>query len=63
MRIARSVRKLEYALDLRTKKFVLGHPFLGFLSVFIGIPVFILVCVCASTVAVAFPIAWLFGWL
>ncbi|MDO4337807.1 MAG: hypothetical protein Q4C91_06925 [Eubacteriales bacterium] len=63
MNIIRSVKKIETKLDLKAGKFVWHHPFLGFLFIFIGMPVFILACVSVSTVVIAFPIAWLFGWL
>lgn len=63
MRIRKSVRKMELYLDRKTEKFVWRHPFWGFLLVFIGMPLFILFCVGAGTVVIAFPMSWLLGML
>lgn len=63
MGITKSFRKFEREFDIRADKFMWKHPILGFLAVFAGMPVFILICVCISTAAIAFPMAWLFGWL
>lgn len=63
MSMIKSIRKFEQKFDLKTERFLLKHPVLGFLSVFIGMPVFVLACVCISTTAIALPIAWFFGLL
>lgn len=63
MRIANSIRKFEHEIDIKAEHFLWKHPFLGFLSIFVGLPVFVLVCVCISTIVIAFPMVWLFGWL
>lgn len=63
MNLMKSIRRAEHAFDARAEKFIWKHPFLGFLALFVGMPVFILVCVCISTVVLTFPAAWLFGWL
>ncbi|MBO5031499.1 MAG: hypothetical protein J6D08_06380 [Lachnospiraceae bacterium] len=62
MHISKSIQKFERKFDVKAERFLWRHPFLGFLSVFVGMPVFVLICVCISTVAVVFPMAWLFGW-
>lgn len=63
MRIKKTIRKLEYEFDKKAERFIWKHPFFGSLFVFVGMPVFVLVCVCIGTAAIAFPMAWLFGWL
>lgn len=63
MSIVRTIRKYEHRFDVKAENFVWKHPFLGFLLVFVGIPAFVLICVCISTTVIAFPIAWLFGYL
>lgn len=63
MRIARTIRKYERKFDLKTENFIWHHPLLGFFLIFVGIPLLVLLCVCVSTVMIAFPMAWLFGWL
>ena len=63
MCITKSIRKFEYKFDLKAEQFIWHHPLLGFFLLFIGMPLFILLGVCISTVVIAFPMAWLFGWL
>lgn len=63
MKLKKSIRKFEYELDMRAERLIWKHPFLGFLLIFVGMPVFILICVCISTIAIAFPMGWIFGWL
>ena len=41
----KSIRRAEHAFDARAEKFIWKHLFLGFLALFVGMPVFILVCV------------------
>lgn len=59
MSITKSIQKFEQEFDLRTARFLWKHPFLGFLFSFVGMPVFVLVCVCISTMVLTLPIAWL----
>ena len=63
MSIIKSIRKFERIFDIKAEKFMWRHPFIGFFSIFIGMPIFILVCVCISTIAIVFPMAWIFGWM
>ena len=63
MSITKSIRKFEKEFDLRAERFLWKHPFLGFLSIFVGMPIFVLICVCISTTVIALPIAWFFGFL
>ncbi len=63
MNIAKSIKKLEYNFEIHTEKFLWHHRVLGFLAAFIGLPLMILVCVFATTIAVICPIAMLLGWL
>ncbi len=63
MNIEREIRKFEYEFDIKAERFVWHHPFLGFLAVFIVIPVIVLACVCMSTAIITFPIIWALGLL
>lgn len=63
MFLPESIQKAEYEFDRKAERFFWRHPVLGFLSIFIGMPILILICVCVSTVAILFTIAWLMGWL
>ena len=58
-----NIRKCEQEFDSKAARFLWKHPFLGFLSIFVGIPIFILICVCVSTIIIALPVAWLLGFL
>lgn len=63
MRIMRSIRRFEHEFDRKAEQFAWKHPFAGALSVFVGLPVFILLSVCISTAALVFPMAWILGWM
>ena len=63
MGITRSIRKFEQEFDLRAERFICKHPLFGFLFVFVGMPIFVLICVCISATIIALPIAWLLGFL
>ena len=45
----KSIRKHERNFDERTERFLWQHPNLGFLLLFIGVPLFVLAFVCADT--------------
>ena len=45
MTILQTIQKYEREFDLRTAQFFWKHPFLGFLSIFVGMPIFVLICV------------------
>lgn len=63
MTIIQTIRKYEHEFDLRAERFLWKHPFLGFLFIFVGMPIFILICVCISTTIIALLMAWLFNFL
>lgn len=62
MGIKKSIRKIEHEFDVKVEKVFRKHPLFGFLSIFFGIPVFVLACVCISTVGIAFLMEGLAGW-
>ena len=61
--ILKSIRNFEDKFDRIAERFTFHHPYLAFLAMFIGMPIFILIAVFISTVVIIFPIAWIFGWL
>lgn len=63
MTIIQTIRKYEQEFDLKAERFLWKHPFFGFFFIFVGIPIFILLCVCISTTVITLPAAWLFGFL
>ena len=63
MSITNAARRFEQRFDAKAEHFIWHHPLLGFFFIFIGMPLFVLLGVCISTVVIAFPMAWLFGWL
>ncbi len=63
MCITESIKKYEQEIDRKAERFLWRHPIPGFLAIFIGMPMFVLAGVCISTVVIAFPLAWIFGWL
>ena len=63
MSITNAARRFEQRFDAKAERFIWHHPLLGFFFIFIGMPLFVLLGVCISTVVIAFPMAWLFDWL
>ena len=63
MSITNAARRFEQRFDAKAERFIWHHPLLGFFFIFIGMPLFVLLGVCISTVVIAFPMAGLFGWL
>lgn len=61
--ILRSIHRFEAQFDRGTQHFALIHPYLAFLVMFIGMPIFILIVVVTCTTLIVFPIEWIFGWL
>ena len=59
MRIVKSIRKFENKFDDTSEWFIYHHPFAGFLSVFVGIPLIVLMCVCIGMFIFALPLTWL----
>lgn len=61
--ILQSIHKIEDKFDRCAGRFALRHPCVAFLAMLIGIPLFILIAVAVFTTVIAFPLAWIFGWL
>lgn len=58
-----TIKTWETTFDQKAEHFIFKHPFLGFVGIFVGAPIFILVAVGISTTITTLPIAWMFGWL
>ena len=63
MSITNATRRFEQRFDAKAERFIWHHPLLGSISIFVGMPLLVLACVCISTIVIAFPMAWLLGWL
>ena len=63
MAVLKSIQKFEHGFDVKAEKFIWHHPILGALSLFVGMRLFVLACVCIGTFAIALPLVWLFGLL
>ena len=55
MSITNAARRFEQRFDAKAERFIWHHPLLGFISIFVGMPLLVLACVCISTIAIAFP--------
>ena len=55
------VSRFENHVDDAMEKFVFHHKFLGFLMIFIGMPLAILAAVCVCTTMITLLITFLFG--
>ena len=49
--------------DKAVEKFMYRHPYVAFLTLFIGMPIFILIAVFVCTTVAILPISWAMGWL
>ena len=60
--ILRAFREAEERFDHRAEYFASHHPVMAFWTMFVGIPLFILMTVSASTLVLTLPFAMVFGW-
>ena len=64
MSITNAARRFEQRFDAKAERFYLASfRYLASSPSFVGMPLLVLACVCISTIVVAFPMAWLLGWL
>ena len=56
MSITNAARRFEQRFDAKAECFIWHHPLLGFISIFVGMPLLVLACVCISTIVIAFPL-------
>lgn len=61
--IIKSIHKFEDDFDRKAERFAFHHQYIAFVMMFIGIPLFTLMAVSASTTVLILPIAWILGWL
>lgn len=62
-KIKKSFYEAEYKFDAAAERFFFYHPYLGFFTVFIGMPIFILGAVVISTTVIMLPLSFLCGWI
>lgn len=61
--IKKRVSRFENHMDASMEKFMFHHKFLGFVMIFVGMPVVTLIAVCACTTMITLPLAFMFGWI
>lgn len=59
----RHVTRLEKWFDTSIEGLIACHQVLGFVTIFVGMPLLVLLAVCAGTTIVMLPLAWVFGWM
>lgn len=59
----RRMSRLEKWFDTSLEELIECHQILGFLTIFVGMPLFVLIAVCAGTTIIMLPLAWIFGWI
>ena len=57
MSITNAARRFEQRFDAKAERFIWHHRLLGFICIFVGMPLLVLACVCISTIVIAFPMA------
>ena len=53
-----TIKTWEITFDQKAEHFIFKHPFLSFVGIVVGVPIFILAAVGVSTTIVILPIAW-----
>ena len=61
--LKKRISYLENQMDIRMEEFVFRHKFLGFLTIFVGMPLITLLAVCICTMIIVLPLSLLFGWV
>lgn len=61
--IMKSIHQFTNRLDYCVQRYASHHPYMAFMTMFIGLPIFILLAVTACTMIITLPFAWIFGWL
>ncbi len=59
----RSIQRIEYKVETKLQRFMMWHPFCGFMICFVAMPMLVLACVCVMTMLLGIPLALLLGWL
>lgn len=54
--------KYKSKIDAYITKLMKRHPFIAFLMIFIGMPIFILLAVFAVVYLIALPLGFIMGW-
>lgn len=61
--LIKRVSRFENHIDTSIEKFISQHKFLGFLMIFIRMPLATSAAVCVCTIIIALPIAFIFDWM
>ena len=62
-RIKKIIQEKEDRFDVFAERFLQRHPYLGYMAVFMGIPVIILAAVFISTVFIMLPVSCFMRWI
>lgn len=62
-KIIKSFYEKEHSLDSAAECFFFHHPYLGYFTAFIGIPIFTLGAVTIGATVIILPLSFLFGWI
>ena len=62
MHITKKIQKAERRFDTRAEWFLWHHPVLGYLFVLIGMPLLVLLCVCAGALLRIMPLSGRLGY-
>ena len=58
MSITNAARRFEQRFDAKAERFIWHHPLLGSISIFVGMPLLVLACVCISTIVILWHGFW-----
>ncbi len=60
--LLKRLSRFEIRVDTEIERFLFHHRLMGFLMIFIGIPMITLLAVCLFAAVIAFPLSLLFSW-
>ena len=61
--LVNTFHKFEKKFDKYALRLSMCHPYLFFLAIFIGAPLFVLCSVCICTVIIVLPVSLIMGWM
>lgn len=62
-KLLKFMQKEESNLDASVERYFFHHPYLGYFTAFIGIPIFTLGAVTIGATVIILPLSFLFGWI
>ena len=59
----KKIKEKEIVLEHWAERWMLHHPYMGLFLMVVGMPVFVLLAVAASTMLIMLPVSCFMGWI